>query len=109
MFQEYVKAATVASSCLFIGQDRRGRCVVRDAIGRIKACSGWRAANASTAEADPRAAVDALIHEAQDYDADAVIGLDFEVEVEGIKSADVGISLRRIAATGIAVKLAEAA
>ncbi len=52
--------------------------------------------------------MDALISEAQDYDADAIIGLDFEVE--GIKSADVdGTPLQRIAVTGIAVKFAEAA
>ncbi|MGO9419344.1 heavy metal-binding domain-containing protein [Roseiarcus sp.] len=77
-------------------------------IGRIKASSGWRAVNASTAEADRRAAVDALIRKAQDNDADAIIGLDFEVE--GIKSADVdGTPLQRIAVTGIAVRFAEAA
>jgi uncharacterized protein YbjQ (UPF0145 family) len=81
---------------------------VHHSIGRIKASSVWRAASASTAEADRQAAVDALIREAEDYDADAVIGLDFEVE--GIKSADVGgIPLQRIAVTGIAVKFAEAA
>lgn len=81
---------------------------VHHSIGRIKASSGWRAANASSAEADRQAAVDALIREAQDYDADAIIGLDFEVE--GVKSADVdGIPLQRIAVTGIAVKFAEAA
>jgi uncharacterized protein YbjQ (UPF0145 family) len=77
-------------------------------IGRIKASSGWRAVNASTAEADRRAAVDALIREAQEYDADAIIGLDFEVD--GVKSADIdGTPLQRIAVTGIAVKFAEAA
>ena len=77
-------------------------------IGRIKACAAWRAADTIGAEADRLAAVQALIREAQEYDADAIIGLDFEVD--GVKSADIGSApLQRIAATGIAVKFAEAA
>ena len=108
MFHKDIKAETAFGTCLFIGQDRCGRCVVRDTIGRIKASSCWHAANASTAEADRQAAVNALIREAQDYDADAIVGLDFEVE--GINSADVdGVQLQCIAVTGIAVKFAEAA
>jgi len=75
-------------------------------IGRIKAAAGWRAVNAS--EADRLAALEALIREAQEYDADAIIGLDFEVA--GVQSADIGAApLQRVAATGIAVKFAEAA
>jgi Putative heavy-metal-binding len=77
-------------------------------IGRIKASSGWRAANAFAGEADRLAAVRALIREAQEYDADAIIGLDFEIDA--IKRADLdGAPLQRIAATGIAVKFAQAA
>ena len=77
-------------------------------IGRIKATSGWRAVNAPGSEADRQAAVRALIREAQEYDADAIIGLDFEVI--GVKRADIdGTPLQRIAATGIAVKFAQAA
>jgi hypothetical protein len=77
-------------------------------IGRIKASAGWRAANAPSGEADRMAAVQALIREAQEYDADAIIGLDFEVD--GVKRADIdGTPLQRVAATGIAVKFAEAA
>jgi uncharacterized protein YbjQ (UPF0145 family) len=77
-------------------------------IGRIKASAGWRAVNASPAEAERLEAVEALIREAQDYDADAIVGLNFEVDT--VKSADVdGTSLRRVAATGTAVKFAEAA
>ena len=49
-----------------------------------------------------------MIREAQEYDADAIIGLDFEVV--GVKRADIdGTPLQRIAATGIAVKFAQAA
>ena len=77
-------------------------------IGRIKASSGWRAVNAPVAEADRAAAVRALIREAEEYDADAVIGLVFEVD--GVKCADIdGTPLQRVAATGIAVKFDEAA
>jgi uncharacterized protein YbjQ (UPF0145 family) len=76
-------------------------------IGRIKACAGWRAADTFT-ERDHLAAVQALIREAQEYDADAIISLDFEVD--GVKSADIGgAPLQRVAATGIAVKFADAA
>ncbi|MGA2795316.1 MAG: heavy metal-binding domain-containing protein [Roseiarcus sp.] len=77
-------------------------------IGRIKGSSGWRAVDAPVAEADRVAAVRALIREAEEYDADAIVGLDFEVE--GVKRTDFdGVSLQRVAATGIAVKFDEAA
>jgi len=77
-------------------------------IGRIKASSGWRAVNAAGVEADRLAAVQALIREAEEYDADAIIGLDFEVD--RVRRADIdGAPLQRVAATGIAVKFAEAA
>jgi uncharacterized protein YbjQ (UPF0145 family) len=79
------------------------------AIGRIKACSGWRGVNASAAEIDRRAAVEALIREAQDCDADGiVVGLEFEVE--GLTSSDIdGAPLQRVGVTGLAVRFAEAA
>jgi uncharacterized protein YbjQ (UPF0145 family) len=77
-------------------------------IGRIRASSSWRAVDGSAAEADRQAALQALIREAQEYDADAIIGLDFEVD--GVRSADIeGAQLQRVAAVGIAVKFAEAA
>lgn len=77
-------------------------------IGRIKASRPWRAVNAHGDEADRLAAIEALVREAQEYDADAIVGLDFEVD--GVKRADFdGTHLQRIAATGIAVKFAEAA
>ena len=77
-------------------------------IGRIKASTTWRAVNAPIAEADRLVAIRALIREAEEYGADAIIGLTFEVD--GVKRADFdGTSLQRIAATGIAVKFAEAA
>lgn len=77
-------------------------------IGRIKAWSRWRAAGAGAAEADRLAAVEALIREAQAYEADAIVGLDFEID--GVPRADIGETpLQRVAAVGIAVKFAQAA
>jgi hypothetical protein len=75
-------------------------------IGRIRASCSWRAFNAHRGEADRLVAVQALIREAQEYDADAIIGLDFEVD--GVKRADFdSTQLQRVAATGVAVKFAE--
>ena len=49
----------------------------------------------------------ALIREAQEYDADAIVDLGFEVD--GVKRIDIdGTPLRRVAATGIAVKFTDA-
>jgi hypothetical protein len=77
-------------------------------IGRVKASSSWRAVNAPAVEADRLAAVRALIREAEEYEADAIIGLDFEVD--NVNGADIGCApLQRVAATGIAVKFDEAA
>ena len=59
-------------------------------------------------EADRLAAVRALIREAEDYEADAIVGLDFELDsVDGVEIG--GVPLRRVAATGLAVKFDEAA
>ena len=77
-------------------------------IGRVKASSGWRAVGNPAVEADRLAAVRALIREAEEYEADAIIGLDFEVD--SINGADIGgAPLQRVAATGIAAKFDEAA
>ena len=77
-------------------------------VGRIKASSGWRAANAHGSEMDRLEALWALVSEAQEFYADAVIDLSFEVEAIGHPDYG-GATLRRIAATGIAVRFAEAA
>jgi uncharacterized protein YbjQ (UPF0145 family) len=61
---------------------------------------------ASGANSDRLAAIQALIREAQEFDADAIIGLDFQVD--GIKRADIdGAQSPRVVATGITVKFAE--
>ena len=88
------------------GHRLEGRCG-HHLIGRIKACAIWRAVG-TVGEADRLAALQALICEAQDYGADAIIGLDFEID--GVPCADIGEApLQRVAATGIAVKFALAA
>jgi uncharacterized protein YbjQ (UPF0145 family) len=77
-------------------------------IGRIKASSGWRAANARGSEGARLEALWALVSEAQEFYADAVIDLSFEVEAIRRPNFE-GAPLRRIAATGVAVRFAEAA
>jgi uncharacterized protein YbjQ (UPF0145 family) len=62
-------------------------------------CS-WRPGGSVTA-------VRELLREAQEYGADAIIGLEFHIH--DVKRADVeGPALQRVAVTGIAVKFAEA-
>jgi hypothetical protein len=74
-------------------------------IGKIKAASAWHAANGAPPQANWRElVVSELIRKAKDIDADAIIGLDYEtdsiVPIEGT-----GPQLKRIFATGVAVKL----
>jgi len=78
-------------------------------IGKIKAASAWHAAHGAPPQANWRELlVRELIRKAEDIDADAIIGLDYEtdsiVPIEGT-----GLQLKRILATGVAVKLSCAA
>jgi uncharacterized protein YbjQ (UPF0145 family) len=78
------------------------------AIGRIRANGPWRAAGDPAAEADRQTAVEALRREAEDYGADGIVDVRFEVE--GCKGADIdGVRLERVTAMGLAVRFAEAA
>ncbi|HEV7479273.1 MAG TPA: hypothetical protein VGO05_03190 [Roseiarcus sp.] len=78
------------------------------AIGRIRAKGPWRAAGGSGTEADRQATIDALTREAEDYGADGVVDVQFEVE--GCKGCEIdGLRLERVTATGLAVRFAEAA
>ena len=79
------------------------------AIGKIKAASAWHAANGAPLQDNWRELVlSELIRRAEDIDADAIIDLDYETDsivlIEGT-----GVQLKRILATGVAVKLACAA
>jgi uncharacterized protein YbjQ (UPF0145 family) len=78
------------------------------AIGRIRAKGPWRAASDPTAEADRQTAIEALRREAEEYGADGVVEVRFEVE--GCRGGDIGgVRLERVTATGLAVRFAEAA
>ena len=78
-------------------------------LGKIKAASAWHAAGYSPVSNNWRERVlQDLIRRAEDIDADAIIEVGYEVEpVEGRDER--GIELERVCATGIAVKLANAA
>ncbi len=78
------------------------------AIGRIRATAPWRAAGGAGEEADRQAAIEALTREAEDYGADGVVDVRFDVE--GCKGCEIdGLRLERVTATGLAVRFAEAA
>jgi uncharacterized protein YbjQ (UPF0145 family) len=86
--------------------DRRGARPHRP-IGQIRVVGQWRAVGAS-AESDRQAALRALIQEAESYDADAILGVRFEVDSVGSPDVD-ATPLKRVTATALAVKYAEAA
>jgi uncharacterized protein YbjQ (UPF0145 family) len=73
-------------------------------IGRIKAATAWHASGAQPESGDWKdIALRALIRKAEDFEADAIIGVDYEVD--GVQSDLAPVPLQRVAATGIAVKL----
>ncbi len=78
-------------------------------IGRVQAASSWHgAALADDAAGQRKAALEALIAAAQEFDADAIIGVDYAYDE--VKHGELlAVELRRVSATGIAVKLATAA
>jgi uncharacterized protein YbjQ (UPF0145 family) len=78
------------------------------AIGRIRAAGPWRAAGDRNAEGDRQTAIEALRREAEEYGADGVVDVRFELE--GCKGCEIdGLRLERVTATGLAVRFAEAA
>ncbi len=78
------------------------------AIGRVRAAGRWRAERAPGAEADRQAVLGALVREAEDYGADALVEENFGVEE--VPSADIdGVPLTRLVAAGAAVRFAVAA
>ena len=75
-------------------------------IGRIEAASTWHAAVNSALEAQWREhALRALIQRAEDIDADAIVGVEYEVDA-GEPMDEIGTSLQRVRVKGIAVTLA---
>ena len=78
-------------------------------IGKIAAASGWYAKGGDPHTGNWRERVLAdLIRRAEDVEADAIIGLDYTVDADGTRD-EAGVTLQRVLATGIAVKLSVAA
>jgi hypothetical protein len=76
-------------------------------IGRVKATTGWGAARGLVADFDREIALRALVREAEEYGADALVEVSFEIEE--VRGPDIDVPLRRVTATGTAVRLAVAA
>jgi hypothetical protein len=77
-------------------------------LGRLVAPSPWRAADRELGDLDREIATRALIRAAEEYDADGVAEIAYSIEE--CRSAEcAGLTLRRIVATGRAVRLALAA
>jgi uncharacterized protein YbjQ (UPF0145 family) len=76
-------------------------------IGTIKATSAWHAVGYQPVSNNWRERVlQDLIRRAEDIDADAILKVDYKVE----PSANLdGVELERVCATGLAVRLGEAA
>jgi uncharacterized protein YbjQ (UPF0145 family) len=78
------------------------------AIGRIKATARWRAVDDPGSEVERQAAIEALTREAEEYGADAIVDVRFEVD--DVKGCDIdGVILQRVTVTGLAVRFARAA
>ena len=78
------------------------------AIGRVKATTRWRAAEEPGTEEERQAAIEALMREAAEYGADAIVDVRFEVD--DVKGVDIdGVALQRVTVTGLAVRFAAAA
>ncbi|WP_026608255.1 heavy metal-binding domain-containing protein [Methylocapsa acidiphila] len=78
-------------------------------IGKIRAASAWHAATGGVLSEDWRErALRELIRRAEDIDADAIIGVQYETDGVGPIEAT-GVRLNRVFATGVAVKLSCAA
>ncbi len=78
-------------------------------IGKIKAASAWHASGHQPISDNWRERVlEDLIRRAEDVDADAIIAVDYVVDAVA-RQDETGVALERICATGIAVRLANAA
>jgi hypothetical protein len=78
-------------------------------IGKIEAASSWHPEGSTPLQDNWRELIlRDLIRKAEDIDADAIIGLDYQNDAP-LRSEETGVKLKRIVATGIAVKLSCAA
>ena len=70
-------------------------------LGRVRAAGSWRAA---VSESDRDAALKALVREAEDFGADAIVDVRFETDAV---AADIdGARLNRLSASALAVRFA---
>ncbi|HYP57385.1 MAG TPA: heavy metal-binding domain-containing protein [Beijerinckia sp.] len=76
------------------------------AIGKIQAASNWHGPSAAANDDYKAKALRELINAAQEYDADAITGIDYTVERVEAGDTPGSAPLQRICATGVAVKLA---
>lgn len=76
-------------------------------IGRIEAASAWHAPGNDEGGVDwKQRALERLVAAAREYDADAIVNLDFEVD--GLRADHFAERLERVCASGVAVRLASA-
>lgn len=81
----------------------KGRIVYK--IGKIEAASSWHPEGGAPLQDNWQELIlRDLIRKAEDIDADAIIGLDYQHD-GAILNDETGVTLKRIIATGIAVKL----
>jgi hypothetical protein len=72
-------------------------------IGHIQATSSWRPASDPVGDADRLEAIVALIREAQEYGADAIVSVVFEVTSVRRDQID-GVPLQCVVARGVAIQ-----
>src|SRR5215472_15919281 len=78
-------------------------------IGRIEAASAWHPENGAPCQDNwEELVLRELIRKAEDIDADAIIRVDYQTRPP-IRTDEIGMKLKRVVATGIAVKLSCAA
>jgi hypothetical protein len=78
-------------------------------IGKIEAASSWHPEGSAPLQGNWRELIlRDLVRKAEDIDADAIIGLDYKND-GALHNDETGVKLKRIVATGIAVKLSCAA
>ncbi len=78
-------------------------------IGKIEAASAWHPENCEPLQDNWRELIlRELIRKAEDIDADAIIGVDYQ-NGGAVRIDETGVKLKRVVATGIAVKVSCAA
>ena len=78
-------------------------------IGKVEAASAWHPENSEPLQHNWRELIlRELVRKAEDIDADAIIGIDYR-DGGAVRIDETGVTLKRVVATGIAVKVSCAA